>query len=118
MNYTSTILSQSSWPAATTEKLMTQKNQEQDNKAFVNSLCIQPKLTNEAAGDPLEKEADEMADTVMRMEMPRPINFSLAKDSVSRKCALPEKVLPVPQVPEEWSKYFFFTRHIQQGLKI
>ena len=50
-------------------------------------LFYQPKLTIGSPDDPLEKEADDMADKVMRMEMPAPINFSSAKNSVNRKCA-------------------------------
>jgi Domain of unknown function (DUF4157) len=35
----------------------------------------------------LEREADAMADKVMRMSMPEPIGFSSAKNSIQRKCA-------------------------------
>ena len=51
------------------------------------SLFIQPKLAIGSPDDPLEKEADDMADKVMRMEMPGQINFSSAKNTVNRKCA-------------------------------
>lgn len=48
---------------------------------------IQRKLSVGAADDPLEKEADNMADRVMRMPMPAPLNFSTAVPAVHRKCA-------------------------------
>src|ERR1044071_2604587 len=48
---------------------------------------IQYKLSIGSQDDPLEKEADDMADKVMRMEMPQPINFSSANNIVNRKCA-------------------------------
>lgn len=54
-------------------------------------LFFQPKLTVGSVDDPLEKEADTMADKVMRMQMPEPISFSSAKHTVSRKCAECEK---------------------------
>src|SRR6185436_9413487 len=44
-------------------------------------------LTVGAADDPLEREADEMADKVMRMKMPEPINFLKSDNSINRKCA-------------------------------
>jgi hypothetical protein len=47
---------------------------------------FQPKLTVGSADDPLEDEADKVADKVMRMQIPEPINFSLSKNTVSRKC--------------------------------
>lgn len=50
-------------------------------------LIISPKLSIGSPDDPLEREADDMADKVMRMEMPEPISFSQNKNSVSRKCA-------------------------------
>src|SRR5688500_9100838 len=52
-----------------------------------SSLFAQPKLTIGSPDDPLEKEADAMADKVMRMGMPGPINFLSSKNSVLRKCA-------------------------------
>jgi len=56
-------------------------------KKFGSSLFVQRKLTIGSPDDPLEKEADDMADKVMRMEMPSPIELSSAKNSVHRKCA-------------------------------
>jgi thiol-disulfide isomerase/thioredoxin len=56
-------------------------------EAYGTSLFIQPKLTIGCPDDIYEKEADAMADKVMRMEMPGPINFSSSKNSVHRKCA-------------------------------
>ncbi len=49
-------------------------------------LFYQPKLTIGAPDDVYEKEADAMADKVMRMPMPEPINFSTAMNVVNRKC--------------------------------
>jgi hypothetical protein len=48
---------------------------------------IQTKLTIASTNDPLEKEADEMADKVMRMQMPEPISFYPKTNSINRKCA-------------------------------
>ena len=48
---------------------------------------LQKKLSVGAVDDPLEKEADDMADKVMRSEIPEPMTFSSAKNTVSRKCA-------------------------------
>ena len=56
-------------PAA--EKVVQKKEGEQS----FTPLFYQPKLTIGSPDDPLEKEADDMADKVMRMEMPSPINF-------------------------------------------
>jgi peptidoglycan hydrolase-like protein with peptidoglycan-binding domain len=50
-------------------------------------LTVSPKLSIGSPDDPLEREADDMADKVMRMEIPEPISFSQNKNSVSRKCA-------------------------------
>ena len=61
--------------------------QKADKKGSFYQTQIQCKLTVGAPDDPLEKEADDMADKVMRMEMPSPISFSSAKNSVNRKCA-------------------------------
>jgi hypothetical protein len=55
------------------------------------SLFVQCKLSVGAADDPLEKEADDMADKVMRMPNPEPIKFSSSKNIVNRKCAECEK---------------------------
>jgi hypothetical protein len=57
------------------------------NEPSCLSAYVQRKLTIGSPDDPLEKEADGMADKVMRMEMPQPINFSSAKNSINRKCA-------------------------------
>ena len=61
--------------------------QKKDGEQTMVPLFYQPKLTIGSPDDPLEKEADDMADKVMRMEMPSPINFSSAKDTINRKCA-------------------------------
>ena len=54
-------------------------------------VFFQPKLTVGAPDDPLEKEADDMADKVMRMPMPGLISFSSGKNIVNRKCAACEE---------------------------
>ena len=61
--------------------------QKKDGEQTMVPLFYQPKLTIGSPDDPLEKEADDMADKVMRMEMPSPINFSSAKNTINRKCA-------------------------------
>ena len=48
---------------------------------------IQRKLSIGASNDIYEKEADAMADKVMRMETSGPLKFSPAADNVKRKCA-------------------------------
>jgi hypothetical protein len=67
----------------------------QQNGSVVNGMnnspgampaSIQPKLSIGSADDPLEHEADSMADKVMRMQMPDPINFS-SSTALYRKCA-------------------------------
>jgi len=61
------------------------------DKESASSLFVQCKLSVGAADDPLEKEADDMADKVMRMPNPEPIRFSSSKNIVSMKCAECEK---------------------------
>jgi len=56
-------------------------------KGSLDTFHIQPKLSIGAPDDPLEKEADEMADKVMRVKMPDPINFLTTSSKVNRKCA-------------------------------
>lgn len=68
----------------------------QQNKTDVNSkkdvlkiqppVFFQPKLTIGTPNDVYEKEADAMADKVMRMQMPETVNFSSSKNAVNRKC--------------------------------
>ena len=48
---------------------------------YKNKLIIRP------AEDLLENEADSMADKVMRMEMPEPINLFSPGININRKCA-------------------------------
>jgi hypothetical protein len=52
---------------------------------------IQPKLTINTPNDIYEKEADDMADKVMCMPIPEPINFSTSANFISRTCADCEK---------------------------
>src|SRR5687768_75095 len=66
-------------------------SQKKESESSLSSLFIQPKLTIGSPDDPLEKEADNVADTVMRMKMPSPMNFSSAKSIVNRKCTECEK---------------------------
>ena len=65
--------------------------QKGDKKESLCPIPIQPKLSVGSSDDPLEKEADEMADQVMRKPNPEPIRFSAAKNIISRKCAECEK---------------------------
>ena len=74
-------------PANSEETIASQEQKGLADNNFPGFLFIQPKLTVGSVDDPLEKEADDMADKVMRMEMPSPINFSSAINSVNRKCA-------------------------------
>jgi len=60
-------------------------------KRSTPQLYIQPKFAIAAPDDPLEKEADAMADKVMRMPNPEPIQFSSSKNIINRKCAECEK---------------------------
>lgn len=48
---------------------------------------IQPKLSIGAPDDIYEKEADAMADKVMRMPMPSQVNFLSTNNTFQRKCA-------------------------------
>jgi hypothetical protein len=79
-----TISSPTSTPVS--ESLSLQKKQSDEN-IFFYQAPIQCKLSIGSPDDPLEKEADDMADKVMRMEMPQPINFSSARNTIARKCA-------------------------------
>jgi Domain of unknown function (DUF4157) len=56
-------------------------------KSSASPLIFQPKLSIGSPDDIYEKEADAMADQVMRMSMPEPISFSSAKNTVNRKCS-------------------------------
>ncbi len=65
------------------------------NQAMLRRLSparigVQPKLEIGAVDDPLEREADRVADEVMRMPAPAP-SFSDAPPQISRKCAACEK---------------------------
>src|SRR5690349_11470607 len=77
----------SSSPAITPASEPVFLHQQPDKKASFQQLTVQCKLSIGAADDPLEKEADDMADKVMRMKMPGPINFSFSKNTIDRKCA-------------------------------
>ena len=78
------VLSPTASRAPASEPISVQK-QEMENGSLYQTP-IQCKLSIGTADDPLEKEADDMADKVMRMEKPSPINFSSSKNSVNRKC--------------------------------
>src|SRR4051812_31566194 len=60
-------------------------NQAHLRRLAVNGQALQAKLTIGAVDDPLEKEADEAADRVMRMADPNVSNASAVK--LRRKCA-------------------------------
>jgi Domain of unknown function (DUF4157) len=64
-----------------------ESRQTDTEKESSQPLFIQRKLSIGAADDPMEKEADDMADKVMRMPMPEPIHFSTTGDMINRKCA-------------------------------
>ena len=55
-----------------------------NNNSFVP---IQAQLTVNSPNDIYEKEAEEIADKVMRTPLPEPINFSASKNSINRKCS-------------------------------
>jgi|SRR6185436_14079338 len=57
------------------------------NDTLLNPIAFQPKLAIGAPDDLYEKEADAMADKVMRMQIPEPVNFSFAKNGINRKCS-------------------------------
>jgi len=58
-----------------------------NNKTINTPVIIQPKLTINDPNDEYEKEADAMADKVMRMEQPFVQAKQLSITSVQRKCA-------------------------------
>ena len=92
MNSTQAVISSAS-PTRTpaNDLLPVQHQQQTDTKESLCQLPIQRKLSVGAADDPLEKEADDMADKVMRMPMPEPISFSTSKNVINRKCPECEK---------------------------
>ena len=57
-------------------------HQQTNKKNLFYQTTFQCKISTAAAADPLEKQADDMADKVITMEMLQPINFSLAENSV------------------------------------
>ena len=73
------------------EILSIQQKQQSDTKESFYQVPVQRKLSVGAADDPLEKEADDMADKVMRMPNPEPISFSSSKNVINRKCSECEK---------------------------
>ena len=73
------------------EPLSVQQKQQSDTKESLYQLPVQCKLSIGVPDDPLEKEADDMADKVMRMPNPESISFSTFKNVVSRKCSECEK---------------------------
>ncbi|HEV8273875.1 MAG TPA: DUF4157 domain-containing protein [Chitinophagaceae bacterium] len=73
------------------EPLSVQQKQQCDTKESLYQIPVQRKLSVGAADDPLEKEADDMADKVMRMPNPEPISFSMSKNVIDRKCSECEK---------------------------
>ena len=64
-------------PSASANDLMPISEHSRADRGFINSLSIQPKLTVGAPDDPYEKEADAVADRVMRMP---------EQNFVQRKC--------------------------------
>ena|GEM_PF-4261898 len=74
-------------PIAAAHSRMSSGENSHDETRPHQQIAIQAKLTVGAADDPLEREADEMADKVMRMKMPEPINFLKSDNSINRKCA-------------------------------
>jgi outer membrane protein OmpA-like peptidoglycan-associated protein len=59
-------------------------------QSFFSPVMVQPRLSIGPANDPLEREADEMSEKVMRMKGPstdQKTFFKPAPDSVPRKCA-------------------------------
>ncbi|HEX3079641.1 MAG TPA: hypothetical protein VHQ04_04225, partial [Puia sp.] len=69
------------------EKTGLQLKEKNDLSRSAIPFFFQPKLTIGSPDDVYEKEADAMADQVMRMQMPEPITFSTGKNAVQRKCA-------------------------------
>ena len=67
-----------------------QEKNERENSQPENSnspVTIQAKPAINDPNDIHEKEADEMADKVMRTPLPEPINFSASTNSINRKCS-------------------------------
>src|SRR4030095_7987421 len=93
MNSIQTVISSPSPTRTPANELLPvqQQQQQTDKKESLYQLPIQRKLSVGAADDPLEKEADDMADKVMRMPIPEPISFSASKNVISRKCSECEK---------------------------
>jgi len=88
MNSVRSVISTSSPArAAATNEVLHVKERQGEDKGSIEQLFVQPKLSIGAPDDPLEKEADDMADKVMRMSIPEPINFSNAGNPIQRKCA-------------------------------
>ena len=58
---------------------------------FFGSSVIQPKLTIGAVDDPYEREADDVADKVMRMDSNTIQTKPLSISSIQRKCAACEQ---------------------------
>lgn len=85
MTSTQTIMSSPTTSRAPASEPISVQKQDMENGSLYQ-MPIQCKLSIGTADDPLEKEADDMADKVMRMEKPSPINFSSSKNSVNRKC--------------------------------
>jgi hypothetical protein len=81
-------------PQKVRRSINNQEKNDRDNSQPENSnspVTIQAKLAINDPNDIHEKEADEMADKVMRMPVPEPINFSASKNSINRKCSECEK---------------------------
>jgi len=72
-------------------ELLPVQQQQTDTRESLFQLRVQRKLSVGAADDPLEKEADHIADKVMRMPNPEPISFSTSKNVIDRKCSECEK---------------------------
>jgi Domain of unknown function (DUF4157) len=73
---------------ASSASLIQQKRSNENIIKQPASLVLnQPKLVVASPNDPLEHEADVVADNVMRMQRPEAINFSSNQNFVDRKCA-------------------------------
>jgi len=91
MNSTQAVISSASPTRTPANELLSVQQQQTNIKESLYQLPIQRKLSVGAADDPLEKEADDMADKVMRMPNPEPISFSTSKNVINRKCSECEK---------------------------
>jgi hypothetical protein len=91
MTSTQAVISSASPTRTPANELLPVQQLQTDTKESLYQLPVQRKLSVGAADDPLEKEADDMADKVMRMPNPEPISFSTSKSVINRKCSECEK---------------------------